>query len=76
LGDFTVADGLLIVKELPPQVLNDLLIIVSDCSSLHSFTLSIEAYEHIKFSDAALDSHKNDMRLALFDISKFNYLIG
>ncbi len=71
-----MVNGLLIVKELPAQVLNDLLIIVSDCSSLHSLTLSIEAYEHIKFSDAALDFHKNDMRLALFDISKFDYMIG
>jgi hypothetical protein len=43
---------------------------------MHSLTLSIEAYESIKFADAALNSHKNEVRLALFDISKFNDLIG
>ncbi len=47
LGDFTVSNGLLIVNQLPAQVLNDLLIIVEDSCTVKSLTLSIKAYESI-----------------------------
>ena len=76
LGDFTVSNGLLIVKELPAQVLNDLLIIVNDSSTMHSVSLSIEVFETLNFKDAALNFHKNELRLSLFDNAKFNDLIG
>jgi hypothetical protein len=43
---------------------------------MHFLTLSIEAYENIKFTDPGLNFNKNGLRLALFDTSKFNDLIG
>ncbi len=71
-----MTNGLLVVKELPAEVLNDLLINIDNSSSVHSVSLSIEAFETIKFKDPALNFHKNEMRLSLFDNSKVNELIG
>ena len=78
LGDFTVpSNGVLILKNLPLISLSELKITVTDrFLNIKSVTLSGQAYQVPTFFNHRLNTRKEDLRLMLLDLERFDEVIS